>query len=66
MRKTNDPALFKAITEFMKVYAPVIRRRSTNTIKSYACALNSYFDFLEAKRSVICLQLAHLILIATI
>ena len=50
MRKTNDPALFKAITEFMKVYAPVIRRRSTNTIKSYACALNSYFDFLEAKK----------------
>lgn len=50
MKKTKDPKLISAITDFMKVYAPVVRRRSPNTVKSYGCAINSYLDFLkEAK-----------------
>lgn len=50
MKKTKDPALISAITDFMKIYAPIVRRRSPNTVKSYGCAINSYFEFLkEAK-----------------
>ncbi len=47
MKKTKDPALISAITDFMKIYAPVVRRRSPNTVKSYGCAINSYFEFLK-------------------
>lgn len=47
MKKTKDPLLFSAVKDFMKVYAPVIRRRSPNTVKSYASAINLYFDFLS-------------------
>lgn len=47
MKKTKDPGLISAITDFMKVYAPVVRRRSSNTVKSYGCAINNYFDFLK-------------------
>lgn len=47
MKKTKDPELITAITDFMKVYAPVVRRRSPNTVKSYGSAINSYFDFLK-------------------
>ena len=41
MKKTKDPELITAITDFMKVYATVVRRRSPNTVKSYGSALNS-------------------------
>ena len=47
MKKTKDPELFAAITDFMKVYSPVIRRKSPNTLKSYAGAINVYLDFLH-------------------
>ena len=47
MKKTKDPELVAAITDFMKVYSPVIRRRSPNTIKSYAGAINVYLDYLQ-------------------
>lgn len=47
MKRTKDPKLVSAIKDFLKVYAPVVRRRSPNTVKSYGCALNSYFDFLK-------------------
>ncbi len=47
MKKTKDPELFAAITDFLKVYAPVVRRKSPNTVKSYKCALSAYFDFLK-------------------
>lgn len=47
MKKTKDPMLFSAVKDFMKVYAPIIRRRSPNTVKSYASAINLYFDFLS-------------------
>lgn len=50
MKKTKDPDLISAITDFMKVYAPVVRRRSPNTVKSYGCAINSYFDFLKGTK----------------
>lgn len=54
MKKTKDPELISAITDFMKVYAPVVRRRSPNTVKSYGCAINSYLDFLkETKRKTL-------------
>lgn len=47
MKKTKDPMLFSAVKDFMRVYAPIIRRRSPNTVKSYASAINLYFDFLS-------------------
>lgn len=47
VKKTKDPALFSAIKDFMKVYAPIIRRKSPNTVKSYASAINLYFEFLS-------------------
>ena len=47
MKKTKDPTLITAIKNFMTVYAPIIRRKSPNTIKSYSCAINAYLDFLE-------------------
>ena len=47
MKKTKDPELFAAITDFMKVYSPIIRRKSPNTIKSYAGAINVYLDYLK-------------------
>lgn len=50
MKKTKDPELILAITDFMKVYAPIVRRRSPNTVKSYGCAINAYFDFLKEKK----------------
>lgn len=56
MYKTiKDPLLFKSIKEFLTVYAPVVRRKSKNTVKSYKDVLNLYFDFLlDAKQLPMC------------
>lgn len=45
-KKLADPELFRRVKEYITVYAPVVRRKSGNTVKAYKDSLNLYFDFL--------------------
>lgn len=47
MTKIKDPALFKAIKEFLTHYLPEVRRKSPNTILSYKAAINLFLKFLS-------------------
>lgn len=52
MKKIKDPKLFHSIREFLVVYLPQIRRKSSHTVKAYRDTLNLFILFLKETRNI--------------
>lgn len=52
MKKIKDPQLFNSIREFLVVYLPQIRGKSSHTVKAYREALNLFILFLKDTRHI--------------
>jgi len=52
MKKIKDPKLFHSIREFLIVYLPQIRRKSSHTVKAYRDTLNLFILFLKETKNI--------------
>ena len=52
MKKIKDPKLFRSIREFLVVYLPQIRGKSSHTVKAYRDALNLFILFLKDTKNI--------------
>ena len=52
MKQIKDPQLFHSIREFLVVYLPQIRGKSSHTVKAYRVALNLFILFLKDTRHI--------------
>lgn len=47
--KLKDPGLYRMIKNFLTSYLPVVKRKSSHTVRAYQDALNLYLSFLSAE-----------------
>ncbi|WP_298839828.1 tyrosine-type recombinase/integrase [Clostridium sp.] len=52
MKKLNDEGLFQLIHDFLKIYMPIQKHTSTNTIKSYKETLNLLLDYITKVKGI--------------
>ena len=52
MKKIKDPQLFHSIREFLVVYLPQIRGKSSHTVKAYRDTLNLFILFLKDTKNI--------------
>jgi len=50
MKKIKAPELFRLFKEFLTVYLPAIRQKSSNTVSSYRIAINLYLAYIQESK----------------